>query len=344
MKATDLLRALIFPLTNASVFVPLLVFWLMLLISIRAGLFGLWLLLLVFPAIVRFQMIILEARGRGATPATPDIGFFNWFGSAWTLFPVLLIALLVWAVSSTAAVFGPAAAILPALFAAVFLPASLGVLAVTQSPLQSLNPVALVYLFKRCGPAFWIASVYLLLLSWLSVEAMTLPGLFASLLWLVYGFSFASLVGSLIEPHGLFDEVTIPEPAPKSADATAAELEGMRTRVLNHAYGFISRDNRDGGFRHIVDWIGRDPDPAAAWDWFFRRMLDWESPTAALFFAQYYLHDQLQRGEELPAVKLMLHCRLIDEKFQPLDMDLPAAIAAAEAVSNEDLVAHLRRI
>ena len=344
MKATDLLRALVFPLTDASVFLPLLVFWLLLLISIWAGLFGLWLLMLVFPAIVRFQMIVLEARGRGVTPATPDIGFFNWFGNAWTLFPAPLIALFVWATAATAARFGPAAAIIPVLLAAVFLPASLAVLAITQSPLQSLKPLALVHLYRRCGSTLWIASVYLLLLSWLSVEAMTLPDLFASLLWLVYGFSFASLVGSLIEPHGLFEEVTIPEPAEKSADATAAELEDIRTRVLNHAYGFISRDNRDGGFRHIVDWIGKDPDPAAAWDWFFRRMLDWESPTAALFFAQRYLHYQLQHGEELPAVKLMLRCRLIDEKFQPLAADLPAAIAAAEAVSNDDLVAHLRRI
>jgi len=344
MKPAELLRAIVSPLTDASVFVPLLVFWLLLLVAIWAGLFGLWLLLLVFPAIVRFQMIVLEARGRGATPATPDIGFFNWFGNAWTLFPAPVVLLLIWATSSVAASFGPALAIIPVLIASVLLPASIAVLAITQSPLQSLNPAAIVRLLKRCGRTFWIASVYFLLLSWLSVEAMTVPDALACLLWLVYGFSFVSLVGSLIEPYGLFDQVSIPEPVEKTSDMRATELDNERTRVLNHAYGFISRENRAGGFRHIFDWIDKDPDPAAAWAWFFDRMLAWETPLAALFFAQHYLHDQLKHGEQVPAAKLMMRCRLIDEEFRPLNEDVAAAIAAAEAVSNDELVAHLRRI
>jgi hypothetical protein len=151
-------------------------------------------------------------------------------------------------------------------------------------------------------------------------------------------------VGSLIEPYGLFDQVSIPEPVEKTSDMRATELDNERTRVLNHAYGFISRENRAGGFRHIFDWIDKDPDPAAAWAWFFDRMLAWETPLAALFFAQHYLHDQLKHGEQVPAAKLMMRCRLIDEEFRPLNEDVAAAIAAAEAVSNDELVAHLRRI
>jgi len=344
MKTTDILRAIVYPLTDASVFVPLLVFWLLLLIALWAGLFGLWLLVLVVPAIVRFQMIVLEARGRGVMPATPDIDFFNWFGNAWTLFPAPLIVLLVWITSSVASSYGPALAIIPVLLASIFFPASIAVLAITHAPLQSLNPVAIVSLLSRCRRTFWMASVYLLLLTWLSIEAMALPDALACFLWLLYWFSFVSLVGSLIEPYGLFGQVSIPAPAEKTADVSAAELEGDRTRVLNHAYGFISRDNRAGGFQHILDWIDKDPDPAAAWPWFFERMLAWEHPTAALFFAQRYLHEQLQHGQQVPAVKLMMRCRLIDEQFWPLDEDLGAAIAAAEAVSNDDLAAHLRRI
>jgi hypothetical protein len=73
-------------------------------------------------------------------------------------------------------------------------------------------------------------------------------------------------------------------------------------------------------------------------------MLAWESPTPALFFAQHYLHEQLQQGEQVPAVKLIMRCRMMDEQFRPLDEDRAAAIAAAEAVSNDDLAAQLRRI
>jgi hypothetical protein len=35
---------------------------------------------------------------------------------------------------------------------------------------------------------------------------------------------------------------------------------------------------------------------------------------------------------------------MIDERFRPLEEDNAAAIAAAEAVSNDDLAADLRRI
>ena len=343
MKATDILRAVVYPVTEASVLIPMLVFWLLLLVVNWAGLFGLLLLVLVIPAIIRFQMIVLEARARGATPATPDIGFFNWFGNVWMLFAAPVAVLLVWATVAAADAFGPAWAIVPVLFAGVFFPAFVAVLAITQSPLQSLNPVAHVHLLRRAGGTLWISSVYLLLLSWLSVEAATLHTALATAVWLLYSFSFFSLTGSLIAPHELFDDIALPDPVEKTADVIETELLRDRTRVLNHAYGFISRDNRSGGFEHIFTCIGNDPDPAAAWAWFLERMLSWEDQTTALFFAQHYLHDLLQYGELVRAAKLIMRCRLIDEQFRPLAEDVDAAIEAAKAVSNDELVAVLQR-
>ncbi len=343
MKATDLLRAVIYPVMEASVLIPLLVFWLLLLVANWAGLFGLWLLVLVIPAIIRFQMIVLEARARQATPDTPDMGFFNWFGNVWTLFPAPVAVLLVWVTVAAGSFFGSGWMMVPVLVASLFFPAFVSVLAITQSPLQSMNPVAHMYLFRRAGRTLWISSVYLLLLSWLSVEAATLHSAWATLLWLLYSFSFFSVTGSLIAPHGLFADIFIPDPVEKTAEVAEAELSQDRTRVLNHAYGFVSRDNRSGGFSHIFDWIAKDPDPAAAWAWFFEQMLSWENQTTALFFAQHYLHDLLQNGERLRAAKLIMRCRLIDEQFRPLAEDVDAAIAAASAVSNDELVADLQR-
>ncbi len=352
MKPTDVIRALVYPLTDAAVLVPLLVFWLLLSFAIwllmTVGMIALvlaiLLLFLVVPALSRFQMIVLEARARGVAPATPDEEFFNWFGNAWTLFPVPVVLALGWATLEAGQSLGTAWAIAVVLLASAFFPASIAVLAVTHSPLQSLNPLALGRLLRKCGATFWMATAFLVFALWLGFEARALPNLWASLVRLLFSFSFFSLVGSLIQHHGLVDDIHLPAPLEKSADEIAGDLEKARNAVLSHAYGFISRDNREGGFKHIFDSIAQDPDPVAAWAWYFNRMLAWESHAPALFFAQHYLHDQLRHGEQLPAVKLMLRCRLIDDCFRPLPEDLPAAVAAAEAADNGDLAAALGRI
>ena len=343
MKPADVLRAMAYPLTESGVLIPLLVFWLLVMIAAWGGVLGLFLMLLVIPAVFRYQMIVLEARARGATPATPDVDFFRWFGNAWSLFPVPVVLALVWMTHATAQNFGVGWAIVPVLFASVFFPASIAVLAITHSPLQSLNPVALWRLLKTCADTFWIATLFLVVASWLSVEAMRLPFMWANIIQLLLSFSFFSLVGSLIEPYELIDDIDIPAPLEKDPSTVNSELDKARNQVLNHAYGFISRDNRAGGFEHIFEWIAEDPNPADAWGWFFERMLEWEIQRPALFFAQHYLHDLLQYGDQVPAVKLMLRCRLIDDRFRPLREDLTAAIDAAEAVSNEELAAALRR-
>ncbi len=344
MKPAEIVRAAVYPLTEISVLVPLIVFWLLVSITSLGGIFGLFIIFFfIIPAIFRFQMIVLEARARRVTPATPGIEFFNWFGNAWTVFPFLLVVLLAWMTIAVAQNFGTVWAIMPVLFASLFFPASIAVLAITHSPLQSLNPLALSRLWNRCGRTFWVATLFLLITSWLLTEAAALSAIWANLTQLLLLFSFFSLVGCLIEPYGLIEDIDIPGPTEKDATEVALDLEKARTKVLNHAYGFISRDNREGGLKHVFDWIPTDPDPTAAWAWFFDGMLRWESQTPALFFAQHYLHDQLQYGEQLAAVKLIMRCRLIDERFRPLPEDVPAAIAACGAHDNTELAAVLRR-
>jgi hypothetical protein len=345
IKLTDILRAVAYPVTEASVLIPLIVFWLLASIAMWGGVLGqVFLVLVVVPAVFRFQMIVLEARARAVTPATPDIGFFNWFGKAWTLFPFVSAFLLISATVVVGQEFGTAWAILPVLFASVFFPASIAVLAITHSPLQSLSAVALGRLWKKCGRTFWTATLFQIIGSWLAVEATALSSSWASLCWLLLSFAFFSLVGSLVEPYGLIEDIDIPAPLEKDAAAAAQDLDRERTEILNHAYGFISRDNREGGFAHIFDWIKKDPDPVAAWDWFFARMLRWENQRPALFFAQHHIHDHLRHGEQVPAVKLVMYCRLIDEQFRPFHDDIPAAIAACDACNNPELAAILKQI
>ena len=71
MKPTDLIRAIFYPVTSMAVVVPLLVFWLAVSFAAWGGVLGLFLMFLIIPALLRFQMIVLEARARGVEPTTP---------------------------------------------------------------------------------------------------------------------------------------------------------------------------------------------------------------------------------------------------------------------------------
>jgi putative membrane protein insertion efficiency factor len=128
---------------------------------------------------------------------------------------------------------------------------------------------------------------------------------------------------------------------PVPDDKEVEQLRKERAVVLNHAYGFISRDNRAGGFKHIHDWIERDPDPDDAWSWFFDQMMLWEVKDPAQLFAQEYLTRLLHDGDHSKAVKVITRCRYVNESFMPLADDRELAHEAAEHCGNEELAATL---
>lgn len=339
---TEILRAIVYPATSGVVLAAVVVFGILLAIASMAGLLGLWLLIVVIPALVRFHVIVLEARSQNLDPQPPGIEFFTLVGNAWTLFPVVHVALCVAGVVVLRDAFGYAGVAAFGLAVALIYPASLIVLALTRSPLECINPLAIASLMERVGFGYIVLPLYLAAASAVAVviekELPALPGLFIDLL---LSFSFVSLAGSVIAPFELQKEVEIAEPVEKSADDVAADLLKQRTRILNHAYGFISRDNRAGGLGHILDWIGRDPEPDTAWTWFFEQMLAWERNEAALFFAQRYLSRLLQAGDRIAAVKVMMRCRLVNDSFKPFDEEIDLAIDAAHACNNAELASIL---
>ncbi len=344
MKANDLIKAILYPLTHASVLLPIIFLWLLMLIGRWGGMLGLFLLFLTIPAVFRLQMMLLEARALGREAPTMDVDFFNWSGNAWSLFPVPLVLLAGWAVLSAAENFGAAAGWLVLLFAGIVLPASFAILAITHSPVQSLNPSAIGRLLEETQATFWIASVTMVIVAWLSIQAESLPWMIANLLQMFLLSSFFSVLGSLIEPYGLMADVSIPDPLEATEEDIADALEKARTVVLTHAYGFVSRDNREGGFKHIFSRIAEESDVAGAWAWFFKGMMRWEQQQHALFFAQHYVHDMLQHGEKIPALKVIMRCRLVNDQFKPFQEDVPAAIEAAESSGNIELAAVLKRV
>lgn len=337
MSAADYLRELAFPLRSAATVIALLTFALLLGIASMAGRLGIWLFIVTAPAYSRYLTMIAEARAYGKETAPPGIEIFSLLGSVWSLFPAVLALAMGALVVIASASFGVAVGFVMMIGVALLWPAMVGVLVITQSPLQSLNPAALSRFVTGCGTDFWYAPMTAVLI----VAASGLLG--AVMPWTVLPvdtFLIASLfavTGAVMRRGGLIEDVGIPESIEPDSDKVTTRLQRDRIGVLNHAYGFTSRGNRDGGLAHVVDWLGHDPDPDEAWPWFFEQMTRWENTMPALLLAQQYLGRLLDADEQVRAVKLMLRCRIIDDGFRPLPADRPRAIEAARACRNDEL-------
>ena len=342
MSVADFVNALLYPLRSSVALVALVSFYLLLQLAIAAGIFGVWLAVVIVPALFRYLVLLAEARAQGRDAEPPGIEYFSFAGNLWTLFPVLPLLAFI-ALYLAAADIGPLPAVVAAGLAAALFPAMMAVLVITHSPAQSLNPVAWFHLTSRLGVTYLYAPVMLVLIVALLILLQGTPHWMQSLLELFAAFAFYSVIGTMLARNELLDDVDIPEADTGGEALEQSRLDDKRAAVLNHAYGFVSRGNSDGGLRHIYAWLADDPQPTAAWPWFFEQMLRWESTDAALALAQVWVGKLLRGGLDIQAVKILMRARLVNERFRPLPEDLPLAIDAAEKSGNDELAAALRQ-
>ena len=343
IRTTDIVRAIFAPLTELAILLPLAMFWALLSLGLYRLPLGIFILVLSLPPLFRYQSFVVEAYASGKVPGAFDAEYFNWVGTGWTMFPLFLAIVLGFVGARLTDAWGVTGLWIAIVFASAVVPASLAVLAITHSALQALNPVALYRVFEQSGSQFIVAPVYVLLLTWLTMNAGSLP------LWAVVFsgvfmlFSVASLTGVLIAPFKLVEDVYIPDALEPDEETTAGDLQKLRESTLAHAYGFVSRNNRDGGFRHVISAIEEDPDPVAAWDWYLKMMFLWEDKIHALFFAQHYIRDALTHNEDVRALKVAMRCYRENEQFRPLRENVPALVEVAERTGNTELAEVLKR-
>jgi hypothetical protein len=344
VSVTEILRELAFPARNLTVMLSALFIFLMLEFAIFGGLLGLFLLFLILPSLFHYLMRLLDARSRGIEPGPLEAEDLMWYHAAWRLFMIVQLVFVVYALYIVASLYKLPGLVVTGTLIAAVLPASLAVLAITRSPLQSMNPRAIGGLIGRTGGSYWLLPSYLLLLGFIVrwLGSLQWPDIVVEFIAFYLVLVFFSLTGAVVQPYNLHAEVDIHAPVEPDEEIIAERLLRDRTNVLNHAYGFITRDNRKGGFAHIESWLREDPDPESAWAWFFDQMLRWENKNPALLFGQSYLGQLLQHGDDSAAVKVMLRCRLHNENFMPLAADLPAALQAAERSGSQQLAEVLR--
>jgi len=344
MKATDVGRELLYPLTDMAIVFAMIFFWLLFGLAQNAGLLGIVLLFLIAPAYIRYLLYLLEARANGKSAPVPDITMFNPADNLWSLTPVILIAAAVWAgilLASKISLFG---VMLIGAGALVIGPASVAVLAVTHSPAESLNPAAMVRMVRACGPAYFVVPGVLIAMSGLFFM-LYLAGTPLFLIDLGTSYQIVllfSMTGAVLQAKNVAMQVTIEDPVEPTADDIARDLDHERQKVANHAYGFISRGNREGGFAHIRQWLDRETAVEDAYQWFFHEMLKWETSDPALFFAQEYLGRLLGWQMDNEALKLIARCLHENARWRPLPENRDEAHELAARYGREDLIKLLK--
>ena len=340
MSLREFLRELVFPATSTTTVLALFTFVVLIRLAMAAGLFGLWLLIATLPALLRYLTMIAEARAAGIDTPPPGIEFFTLVGNLWALFPVIPAVALAYALRVIEQFVGAIPALAVALGAAAIVPAMIGLLVLTHSPLTAVDPRAIGRFMIRCGGNYWYAPATAVLVV-APVMPKSMPAFATIALEIYLAAALFAVIGGVTRHSALTDEVELPDAAEPGQEKVREADIRERSRVLNHAYGFASRGNRDGALAHIYDWLSQDPEPDAAWPWFLERMLRWDDVYPGLLYAQQYLGRLLALGNQVAAVKLMLRCRMLNEGFRPLGPDLPAAMDAARACGNDELLAAL---
>ena len=217
---------------TSSTFVALATFVLLLRLAAAAGLLGIWLAVIVVPAFLRYLTMIAEARARGTEAETPGIEFFTLGGSLWTLFPVVPILAAAFLVRWTGEMFGDLPAIVVALGLMALLPAMIGALIITHSPLQSLNPRTIDRFIRCCGVDYWYAPATAMLIVFVPALLGSAP-IWAQIIVEIYFIAvFFAVIGAITRQANLVDDVDVPASVEPDVGSVLAQLERKRTGIV----------------------------------------------------------------------------------------------------------------
>ena len=288
------------------------------LIATQAGLFGIWLGVLLFFSIWRYCYSVLRAaaQGRKRIPA-PDIESFNpvgeW-GVFWhlVLFPGLFIASLLY----------PPTGYFIGVLVAFSFPASAALMGITGNISHSLNPAAMFEIARTLGSDYFaLVLAYLAVLggSFILIALLaTVAGIPALLLTFVveYWGLFAAfgLIGAALRAHRF--EFEIPgEVVPREEEVLSRQHEEW-TKSLDIAFTSFRSGLNSAGYNTLHKLVEANHDSFEINYWLVENMLEWQDKKYALEVVA-KLMPRLQAKNARPeALELYHRCRRRKPDFQ----------------------------
>jgi len=281
-------------------------------IATQAGLFGIWLGVLLFFSFWRYCYSVLLRVAQGHQRIQPpDIESFNPVGH-WgvfchlILFPGLVVAALLY----------PPVGFVIAILVAIVFPASAALMGMTSNVAHSLNAAAMLEFTRTVGSDYGKLVVgYLLILGGTFVVLMGPVPLLLGLVienWAILA-SFG-LIGSVLRTHRLQFEIP-GEVVPREESALHRRHEQWH-KVLDVAYASFRSDLYSAGYKTLHELVDENCDSLEVNHWLIDNMLEWQNKKYALEVAAKLMPRLIGSDDAAGALDLYRRCRHQDPEFR----------------------------
>jgi hypothetical protein len=298
----------------------LIVFAALLSLAANAGLMGIPLAFILTSWFFKYAYILFDHTIRGFDePPTLDLQMLNPLDEQRPLAQVVILCLIYAAVTFARHTMGPAPALIIAVVAALFLPASVAILGLESNILKAAYPVAWVRMVWLLGP------MYALVLAIIAGYSLLIPLLGRLDLWLpvqiaIYMFCllsiFSVLGGALYERRHELGLETWVSPERTEELRRKQDLRDSEQEVTE-AYGQMRAGSHTQAWQQLQAWLtarGNTPDD---YRWLCGRVAAWGDPRYLTRLTEDYVDRLLllkRNGEALDVVS----ARLIDDpSFRP---------------------------
>jgi hypothetical protein len=319
------------------------VYGLLISICLQAGIFGLWLGLLLLTSSWRYCYTVLRAtaQGRKRIPP-PDIDSLNMIGQ-WSVFwhffffPGVVLA---------TAPFQPFGLLVAIAVAAVF-PASAALMGLTSDLSRAFNPVAIRHFVRTVGADYWslVLGNIAIFVGASLVITFVLPvfgylSSVVSILIVLWGlFASFALVGSVLRAHR-YDFEIVGELKPREEEMLK-HRHAEWTKDLDIAYGSFRSGMLGAGYKTLHGLVDANGDSLEINHWLIENMLDWEDKRYALEVAAKLMPRLLALGRQADALELYHRCRRRDPEYRLPAPQAEALAHYAASVGQTGIVAEL---
>jgi hypothetical protein len=298
----------------------LIVFPLLLYIAAIGGLMGIPLAVIGTSWFFKYAYVLFDHTVHGFDePPTLDIQMLNPLDEQRPLAQVVILGLIYVAVKFAQHTMGSTVAIIAAVLAALFLPASVAILGLERNILKAAYPVAWVRMVLGLGPLYAlvlsIIAAYSLLIALLARWELWLPVQIAILMFCILSV-FSVLGGALYERRHELGLETWASPERTEELERKRELRQSENEVTE-AYGHMRAGSHTQAWQRLQTWLTARSHAPEDYRWLCGHVASWGDPRYLTRLTEDYVDRLLQLKRNGEALDVVARRLADDPSFRP---------------------------